>query len=48
MAFARFRRGVNLNSWLMQNGYLVLKAESRGGDYFEEMDWGKTRAYHSD
>ncbi|MEE9609903.1 MAG: alkaline phosphatase family protein, partial [Desulfatiglandales bacterium] len=44
--FTSFKRGINLNSWLHQNGYLVLK-EGRdvGGDYFEGVDWTKTRAY---
>jgi predicted AlkP superfamily phosphohydrolase/phosphomutase len=35
--FCSFRRGVNLNAWLHQNGYLALK----GG----EIDWPRTRAY---
>jgi predicted AlkP superfamily phosphohydrolase/phosphomutase len=37
--FCAFRRGVNLNSWLLQNGYLTLKDES------DEIDWSHTRAY---
>ena len=41
--FCSFRRGVNLNSWLMREGYLVLNGESR--DYLEGVDWRKTRAY---
>ena len=41
-----FRRGVNLNSWLMQNGYLALKdGAQESGDYFEGVDWSRTRAY---
>jgi predicted AlkP superfamily phosphohydrolase/phosphomutase len=35
--FCAFRRGVNLNSWLLQNGYLTLKGE--------DIDWSRTRAY---
>ena len=35
--FCSFRRAVNLNSWLHQNGYLAL----RGG----AIDWTRTRAY---
>jgi predicted AlkP superfamily phosphohydrolase/phosphomutase len=36
--FCAFRRAVNLNSWLHQNGYLALTAEST-------IDWTRTRAY---
>lgn len=44
--FTSFRRGVNLNAWLMQNGYLALEGgKQEGGDYFEDINWGKTRAY---
>jgi predicted AlkP superfamily phosphohydrolase/phosphomutase len=41
--FRSFRRGVNLNSWFRDNGYLTLKGES--GKYFEGVDWSQTRAY---
>lgn len=41
--FAAFRRGVNLNAWLHQNGYLALSGES--GPYFQGVDWSRTRAY---
>lgn len=44
--FGPFRRGVNLNSWLYQNGYLALKdGRSTSGPYFEGVDWSRTRAY---
>ncbi len=44
--FCSFRRGVNLNSWLMQNGYLALEGGAcEGGKYFEGVDWSRTRAY---
>jgi predicted AlkP superfamily phosphohydrolase/phosphomutase len=44
--FCSFRRGVNLNTWLLQNGYLHLKdGASMGGAYFEGVDWSRTRAY---
>ena len=44
--FCSFRRGVNLNSWLLQNGYLALKDDRQeGGDYFDGIDWSRTRAY---
>ncbi len=44
--FKSFRRGVNLNSWLRQNGYLALKdGASRSGEWFKDVDWDRTRAY---
>jgi predicted AlkP superfamily phosphohydrolase/phosphomutase len=44
--FCSFRRGVNLNSWLKQEGYLaLLHDEEASGDYFVGIDWARTRAY---
>ena len=43
--FKSFRRGINLNSWLMKEGYLSLKDGAESGDWFEGVDWSKTRAY---
>jgi predicted AlkP superfamily phosphohydrolase/phosphomutase len=44
--FTSFRRGVNLNSWLLQNGYLKLKPGAQiGGSFFDGVDWTATRAY---
>lgn len=44
--FCSFRRGVNLNSWLRRNDYLVLVGEKdESGEYFEGIDWARTRAY---
>jgi predicted AlkP superfamily phosphohydrolase/phosphomutase len=43
--FSSFRRGVDLNVWLEQNGYLTLKPEGRGKRYLAGVDWSKTRAY---
>ena len=44
--FKSFARCVNLNAWLHQNGYLVLKnGQSESGDWFEDVDWSRTRAY---
>jgi len=44
--FTNFRRGVNLNSWLRDNGYLFLKDDkSTSGDWFEDVDWTRTRAF---
>lgn len=44
--FKLFRRGVNLNSWLYENGYLALK-EGAGSseEWFKDVDWDRTRAY---
>ncbi len=44
--FTNFRRGVNLNSWLRDEGYLVLKDDKHvGGDWFEDVDWSRTKAF---
>ncbi len=44
--FTQFRRGVNLNSWLLQEGYLkLLPGLSTGGDWFEGVDWTNTKAF---
>jgi len=44
--FTNFRRGVNLNSWLRDEGYLVLKdGQETSPDYFQAVDWEKTKAF---
>ncbi len=44
--FCAFRRGVNLNTWLRQNGYLALKdGAEESGEYLSGIDWARTRAY---
>lgn len=44
--FCSFKRGINLNSWLLANGYLTLKeGVPSGGPYFQGVDWSRTRAY---
>jgi predicted AlkP superfamily phosphohydrolase/phosphomutase len=44
--FTNFRRGVNLNTWLKENGYLHLKDGAEiSGDWFEAVDWSRTRAF---
>lgn len=44
--FGSFRRGVNLNTWLLENGYLALKdGATTAGPYFKGVDWSRTRAY---
>jgi predicted AlkP superfamily phosphohydrolase/phosphomutase len=44
--FRSFRRGVNLNAWFRDNGYLYLKDSAReSGSFFAGVDWTRTRAY---
>lgn len=44
--FKPFNRGVQLNNWLRQEGYLQLKdGKEESGDWFAEVDWSRTRAY---
>jgi predicted AlkP superfamily phosphohydrolase/phosphomutase len=43
--FKSFQWGVNLNSWLHQQGYLALKEGAASGDWFQDVDWSRTRAY---
>jgi predicted AlkP superfamily phosphohydrolase/phosphomutase len=43
--FKDFSRGVNVNSWLCSNGYMVLKEKERGGMWLSDVDWTRTRAY---
>jgi predicted AlkP superfamily phosphohydrolase/phosphomutase len=44
--FASFRRGVNLNAWLLRNGYLALKPGADGrAEWLADVDWSATRAY---
>ncbi len=46
--FTSFRRGVHLNGWLYQHGFLALKGGAppeASGEFFREVDWGRTKAY---
>jgi predicted AlkP superfamily phosphohydrolase/phosphomutase len=44
--FQSFRRGINLNSWLHQQGLLHLDpSKPAGGDWFANVDWNRTKAY---
>jgi predicted AlkP superfamily phosphohydrolase/phosphomutase len=47
--FNSFRRGVHLNTWLFDNGFLALRDGTRPGEAAGEMlrqvDWSRTRAY---
>jgi predicted AlkP superfamily phosphohydrolase/phosphomutase len=45
--FGPFYWGVNLNTWLLENGYLALKnpAAQESVEYLFGVDWSKTKAY---
>ena len=53
--FHSFRRSVNLNTWLVQNGYMVFEGQQGEkksladlfgrGRFWEGVDWSRTRAY---
>jgi predicted AlkP superfamily phosphohydrolase/phosphomutase len=45
--FTSFRRGFNLNSWLLDNGFLGLSNPSLQGrhEMFVNVDWSRARAY---
>ena len=45
--FAPYYRSFNLNTWLLNNGYVKLKADanSDSAEPFANVDWSRTRAY---
>jgi predicted AlkP superfamily phosphohydrolase/phosphomutase len=47
--FSSFQRGVHINTWLHDNGFLALQPGAEvgeeAGDFFKHVDWGRTRAY---
>jgi predicted AlkP superfamily phosphohydrolase/phosphomutase len=44
--FSSFRRGINLNAWLLSEGYLTLNHDATGAaEWLREVDWSRTRAY---
>ncbi len=53
--FNSFRRGVNINTWLVRNGFMALKGMEAPeyklddlfgeGDFFRNVEWSRTRAY---
>ncbi len=44
--FASFRRGVNLNAWLLSKGWLALKDGDDGtAEWLRDVDWSRTKAY---
>jgi len=44
--FTAFERGVNINAWLREHGYLALKPGANGeAEWLRDVDWARTRAY---
>lgn len=53
--FSSFRRGVNINTWLVRNGYMTLKGQNSDPatleklfdtrELFQNVDWLRTKAY---
>ena len=54
--FHSWRKAVNLNTWLVQEGYMVIHGQQPGekkledlfggsGEFWENVDWSRTRAY---
>ena len=53
--FHSWRKAVNLNTWLVQQGYMTLQGQAPGekkladlfggGTFWENVDWSRTRAY---
>ena len=44
--FTQFKRGVNINTWLFQNGYLTLKdGRNTCGEWLQDVDWERTKAF---
>ncbi len=53
--FHSFRVGININSWLAENGYIYFNGQKEGEppepdmwtdeDFFQNVDWNRTKAY---
>jgi len=43
--FNTFRRGIDLNRWLEEHGYLVIDDARRNGEHLAGVDWARTRAF---
>src|SRR5262249_34255352 len=43
--FNTFRRGIDLNRWLEENGYLVVDDARRNTEHLAGVDWSRTRAF---
>ncbi len=56
--FKTFRKAININTWLVRNGFMFLDGQKEGGDDFNlqalfgqgefwpNVDWSRTKAYH--
>jgi predicted AlkP superfamily phosphohydrolase/phosphomutase len=42
--FKQFKRGVNLNTWALENGYMAAKGDAIG-EYLSGVDWSRTKIY---
>jgi len=43
--FKNFRRGVNINGWLLREGLLAVRDDAAPGEYLNAVDWSRTQAY---
>lgn len=43
--FNSYRRGIDLNRWLEENGYLTVSEDQRDEEYLAGIQWAKTRAF---
>jgi predicted AlkP superfamily phosphohydrolase/phosphomutase len=43
--FKNFRRGVNINGWLLREGLLAVREDAAPGEYLSAVDWSRTQAY---
>ena len=45
--FGSFRRAINVNRWLIRNGYMELEGgnQKEGREIFQDVDWSRTKAY---
>ena len=43
--FNTFRRGIDLNRWLEENGYLKVDDQRRHEEHLSGIDWSRTRAF---
>jgi predicted AlkP superfamily phosphohydrolase/phosphomutase len=43
--FKLFKRGVDINFWLCKNGYMALKDDASNQEWYQDVDWKKTKAF---
>lgn len=43
--FKPFRRGIDLNAWLVESGFMTLKEGAGPGEYLSSVDWSRTQAF---